>query len=205
MANDNYYDLLGISKTASEEEIKRAFHKKAHEYHPDKGGDAEMFKKINEAYQVLSDKSKRAQYDRFGAAGVGNGGFSSQGGPGGFGNGNFSGGYDQGDFAGFSGFGGFADMFSDMFGQAMANVQAEVQISVPQAVVGDTLELRVGQDKIRLVIPSGTQDGDTVVFRGKGKTFRSGRGDLTIILRVVIPRRLSRREKELYEELKKLR
>lgn len=64
--NMNYYEILGVTKTASQEEIKKAFHKLAHKYHPDKGGDEKKFKEINEAYQVLSDKQKRAQYDQFG-------------------------------------------------------------------------------------------------------------------------------------------
>lgn len=62
----DYYQILGVSKSASQEEIKKAFHKLAHKYHPDKGGDESKFKEINEAYQVLSDKQKRAQYDQFG-------------------------------------------------------------------------------------------------------------------------------------------
>lgn len=66
MAKD-YYEILGVSRTASEEEIKKAFRKLAHRHHPDKGGgDAEKFKELNEAYQTLSNKEKRAQYDRFG-------------------------------------------------------------------------------------------------------------------------------------------
>ena len=91
-----------------------------------------------------------------------------------------------------------------MFGAAMANVQAEVQISIPQAVLGDRVELRVGNDKVTLDIPAGTQDGQQMVFRGMGNQYRNGRGDLSIILRVVTPRRLSKREKELYEELKNI-
>ncbi len=68
MAKD-YYHILGIAKTASDEEVKKAYRKLAHQYHPDKqGGDEKKFKEINEAYQVLSDKSKRLQYDRFGSA-----------------------------------------------------------------------------------------------------------------------------------------
>lgn len=62
----NYYKILGINKNASEDEIKRAFRRLAHKYHPDKGGDEKKFKEINEAYQVLSNKEKRQQYDRFG-------------------------------------------------------------------------------------------------------------------------------------------
>ena len=68
MAKD-YYQILGVTKTASEEEIKKAYRKLAHQYHPDKpGGDEKRFKEINEAYQILSDRAKRAQYDRFGTA-----------------------------------------------------------------------------------------------------------------------------------------
>jgi molecular chaperone DnaJ len=62
----DYYKILGINKDASEDEVKKAFRKLAHKYHPDKGGDEKKFKEINEAYQVLSNKDKRAQYDRFG-------------------------------------------------------------------------------------------------------------------------------------------
>lgn len=62
----DYYEILGVTKSASQDEIKKAFHKLAHQYHPDKGGDENKFKEINEAYQVLSDAQKRQQYDQFG-------------------------------------------------------------------------------------------------------------------------------------------
>src|SRR5260370_33180363 len=77
----DYYQILGISRVATEEEIKKAYRKLAHQHHPDKaGGDEKKFKEINEAYQVLSDRAKRANYDRFGSAEPGAAGFNWQGG-----------------------------------------------------------------------------------------------------------------------------
>ena len=68
----DYYKTLGVNKNATEAEIKAAFRKLAHEHHPDKNkGDDKKFKEINEAYQTLSNKQKRAQYDQFGSAGPG--------------------------------------------------------------------------------------------------------------------------------------
>ncbi len=117
MAND-YYNILGVAKGASDDEIKKAYRKLAHKHHPDKaGGDEKKFKEINEAYQVLSDKTKRSQYDQFGQT-FRPGDFSGQGGPAsGF---DFSG-FDFGDiFSGFSERGGpasgFEDIFSGIFG-----------------------------------------------------------------------------------------
>jgi molecular chaperone DnaJ len=102
MAKD-YYQTLGVERGASKDDIKKAFHRLAHKYHPDKkGGDEAKFKEINEAYQTLSDDSKRRQYDSFGSGGGA--------GPGGF------------DFSGFNSddLGGiqfdFGDIFSNIFG-----------------------------------------------------------------------------------------
>lgn len=112
MAAD-YYELLGVAKTASPEEIKRAFRTKAHQFHPDKAnGDAEKFKQINAAYQVLSDTDKRRQYDQFGqtydqARRQGGGPAGAE--PfGGFG--------QAGGFTGNVDFGDLGDIFGDMFG-----------------------------------------------------------------------------------------
>ncbi len=109
----DYYNILGVSRTATPEEIKSAFRKKAHEYYPDKGGDAEKFKEINEAYQVLSNAQKRQQYDRFGSSFQNNGqaGFN-----GGF-NMDFE---DLGDI-----FGGFGDIFG--FGGQMRGAKRPVR------------------------------------------------------------------------------
>jgi molecular chaperone DnaJ len=103
----DYYKILGVEKGASSEDIKKAYYKLAHQYHPDKkGGDEAKFKEVNEAYQTLSDKDKRAQYDRFGTT--------------------FTGGQQQGGFnqninwedimGNMGGFGGIEDIF-EMFGE----------------------------------------------------------------------------------------
>jgi len=112
MAKD-FYEVLGVSKTATDQEIKKAYRKLALEYHPDKHkGDKaaeEKFKEVNQAYEVLSDKQKRDNYDRFGSA--------EAGGFGGFGGGGQGGFNAQGfDFSSFSGSGGFADIFETFFG-----------------------------------------------------------------------------------------
>ncbi len=83
----DYYKILGISKAATDDEVKKAFHKLAHKYHPDKGGDEKKFKEINEAYQILSNKEKRTQYDRFGTVFEGGQGASGAHGAGPFGGG----------------------------------------------------------------------------------------------------------------------
>ncbi len=115
----DYYSILGVSKTASEQEIKKAYRKQALQYHPDKNkGDKsseQKFKDANEAYEVLSDKQKRANYDQFGSAegAFGPGGAGFGGGGAGFGQGFTGQGFDFGNFAGQ---GGFADIFETFFG-----------------------------------------------------------------------------------------
>src|SRR5574337_815597 len=110
MAKD-YYKILGVNKSASEDEIKKAFRKLAHQYHPDKkGGDEAKFKEVNEAYSVLSDKKKRTQYDQFGStmgAGPGASGFD----PSGFG-------FDFSNFGNAADFdmGDLGDILSSIFG-----------------------------------------------------------------------------------------
>jgi len=104
----DYYEVLGVPKSASGEEVKKAFHRLAHKHHPHKGGDEKKFKEINEAYQVLSDKEKRAQYDQFGQVfeggnpGAGSQGFGFQWG-------------QQGANMDFD-LGDLGDLFGDLFG-----------------------------------------------------------------------------------------
>jgi len=207
--NKDYYKILGVSKNASQDEIKRAYRKLAHEYHPDKNqahADGARFKEINEAYQVLSNPAKRSQYDQFGA--VGGPGFE------GFNWGDASG-WDFRDFSakggsafggGGFGFGGLGDIFEDFFGGVFSQVQTEVEINLTAALLGEKINLRTSQgENITMEIPSGTQDGTTFRFRGKGMLDRRGRrGDLLVTVRVKLPKRLSREQKELLEELKRM-
>lgn len=130
MNNTEFYDRLGVSKDASQDEIKKAYRKMSKKYHPDINkapGAEEKYKEIQEAYETLGDEQKRAAYDQYGAAGA-NGGFG-----GGFGGG--SGGF--GGFDGGAGFGGFEDILSSFFGGGggMRNPNAPRQ--------GDDLQYRV--------------------------------------------------------------
>jgi molecular chaperone DnaJ len=153
MAKD-YYETLGVPKTASKDEIKKAFYKLAQKYHPDKkGGNEAKFKQANEAYQILSDDAKRSKYDQYGS------GFENMGQQGGY-----SGGAQSG-FGGFDfsqGFGGFQngsaefdlnDIFSDFFGGGMGggrqevrrgrDISTEIQISFADSIFGVTRKVLI--------------------------------------------------------------
>ena len=143
MAKRDYYEVLDVSRTATEVEIKKSFRKLAMKYHPDRNPDdkeaEEKFKEINEAYAVLSDEKKRASYDQFGHAGMGgNGGF--------------------GGAEGFSGgFGGFADAFGDIFGDIFGqrsrgsansayrgnDLSYAVELTLEEAAQGKEMKIRV--------------------------------------------------------------
>lgn len=149
----DYYKILGVAKNASAEELKKAFHSLAHQYHPDKvGGDVAKFKTINEAYQVLSDPQKRAQYDQFGfdfvnQAGGGAGGGSP------FGGFDFNGAnvnFDFGDLEGM--FGGIGDMFGfggggrgRQQGNRGGDVAVDVELTLPEAAFGVERVLRLNK------------------------------------------------------------
>lgn len=160
MSKRDYYEVLGVPKDASEADIKKAFRKLAIKYHPDKNRDnpkaaEEKFKEINEAYSVLSDKNKRAQYDQFGMDAFQNGNASGAGqGFGGFGG---FGGFSQGGFS-QGGFGGFGDIFDSFFGgqgsrqsngpERGADLRFDVDISFKQAAFGTEMEIQVPKDEI---------------------------------------------------------
>lgn len=165
MSDQDYYELLGVSKGASAEEIKKAYRRMAMKYHPDRNpGDKEAeakFKEIGEAYAVLSDDQKRAAYDRYGKAGVDP---SAAGGPG-------------GGFGGFGNMGGadfqstFGDIFSDLFGGGRArgsheqsfrgnDVRFELEITLEEAAKGRKMDIRVpGWDECDVCHGTGCKPG----------------------------------------------
>lgn len=196
-SSKSYYDILGVKKSASQDEIKKAFRKLAQKYHPDAGGDEEKFKEINEAYAVLSDPKKKEQYDRFGTVGD----FAGAGGN---------------PFAGYGGgnpFGGGASFnWSDIFGN-MANgdgafgsnwdfrvnhaakgkdLQASIQLSFDEAFGGCTKKVSIRipstqeTETVTAKIPAGAMDGGKLRFKGKGEYGIQGgkRGDLIVITRI---------------------
>jgi len=149
MAKD-YYKTLDVEKSASQDEIKKAFRKIAHKHHPDKkGGDEKKFKEANEAYQTLSNEQKRAQYDRFGSAGPNMGG--GAGGGQGFGGFDFSG-FQQGGAGGFD----FGDIdLGDLFGGGRRSsrkrrgqdMQMRIEIDFTDAVFGVDKKVELEQTK----------------------------------------------------------
>ncbi len=173
----DYYKILGIEKNASQDDIKRAFRKLAHEHHPDKGGNAEKFKEANEAYQVLGDDAKRRQYDQFGSEGPqGFGGFSAGGGSP-FGGGGFSG-FDPSMFE------EFGDIFGGMFGgggrrgsraQRGEDIAVAVTLSFKEAVFGVTKEIPLSRTMrcercAGVGAEPGTKMHTCATCKGKGST-----------------------------------
>ncbi len=203
MAKRDYYEVLGVSKNASDDEIKKAYRKLAIKYHPDKNpGDKaaeEKFKEVNEAHDVLSDKQKRARYDQFGHAGVNGagGGNPFGGGAGGF---DFNGQSFNFDFGGA---GGFEDILSNLFGfgggarrpRRGADYQTNVTLTFEEAIFGTTKTISNEGEDIKVKIPAGIDDGMSIRLRGKGgpaPTADGEKGDLYVRIRVKPHKALTR-------------
>lgn len=149
MAKRDYYEVLGVAKGASDDEIKKAYRKLALEHHPDKGGDGEKFKEIGEAYEVLKDPQKKAQYDQFGHNPFGNAGSGGAGGYEGFGGFNTSGmEFDLGDLGDVFGsfFGGSPNARGGSRTERPRDVETSLNLSFEEGVFGAektiTLELQ---------------------------------------------------------------
>lgn len=200
----DYYEILGVSKSASDDEIKKAYRKLAVKYHPDRNpGDKEAeakFKEINEAHEVLSDKQKRARYDQFGHAGVGGAGGNPFGGAGNpFGGFNYNGQTFNFDFGGA---GGFEDILGSLFGfggsrrpRRGADLQTSITLTFEEAIFGTTKEISANGENIKIKVPAGIDDGMSIRLRGKGGEAPEGsteKGDLYIKVRVKPHKNLTR-------------
>jgi len=181
MANKDYYTILGVDKKASKEDVKKAFRKLAHKYHPDKkGGDEAKFKEASEAYSVLSDDKKRAEYDSYGRVFSGGGGAGQ--------------GFEGFDFSQFTGgqggfdiniddlFGGFSDIFGRGGSQTRRGRDITIDIELPfnEAVFGSTRKVLVTKDSTCNSCKGsgaepGTQTKTCPTCNGKGQLVESQR------------------------------
>ena len=223
MAFIDYYKILGVDKTIPQKDVKKAYLKRAKQFHPDLHPDdpkaKAKFQALNEAYDVIGDPEKRKKYDQYGeqwkqadafggAGGGGFGGFS-----GGAGGGSPFEGFDFSSFANGRGGGGFSSFFEDLFGGAMRGgaaggfgqqhpreTQANVNIDMYTALLGGDVIVTVPDGKkLRLKLKPGTQPGTKVRLRGKGQNG----ADLIITYNVTLPTDLSPHQRQLLEEMRR--
>ena len=224
MAFIDYYKILGVDKTIPQKDVKKAYLKRAKQFHPDLHPDdpkaKAMFQALNEAYDVIGDPEKRKKYDQYGEQWKQADAFGGAGGAGGFGG--FSKGtgggspFDGFDFSAFTngrGGGGFSSFFEDLFGGAMRGgaaggfgqqqpreTQASVNIDMYTALLGGDVIVTVPDGKkLRLKLKPGTQPGTKVRLRGKGQNG----ADLIITYNVTLPTDLSPHQRQLLEEMRR--
>ena len=191
MAERDYYEVLGVNRNASPEEIKRAYRKVALQHHPDKNpGDKtaeEKFKEASNAYDVLSDPEKRKIYDIRGHAGVHNAGFQ--------GYTNFEDIFTNfGDIFGREVFGNFGDVFGDVFSrenptgfgrQRRGNLRTKLTIPFEESILGAEKRIQVNDRTLTIKIPAGIKDGQSLRLTGQGDLTASGqRGSLIVKIAV---------------------
>ena len=224
MAFIDYYKILGVDKTIAQKDVKKAYLKRAKQFHPDLHPDdpkaKAKFQALNEAYDVIGDPEKRKKYDQYGEQwkqadqmGGGFGGFGGQGG------GSPFEGFDFSSFTKSGGGGGFSSFFESLFGggggssfgggspfggfgfqQGPQESKAKVSIDMYTALLGgDIIVALQGGTKLKLKIKPGTQPGTKVRLRGKGQ----GGGDLIVTYQVTLPTTLSDRQRQLLEEMRR--
>lgn len=221
----NLYDTLGVDKTASAEEIKKAYRKQAMKYHPDKNkGDAgaeKKFKEVNEAYQTLSDSGKRKQYDTFGSAGGNPFWWAWGGNPFGSGSGawgfedifsQFWGGWNQGQHVDFD----FGDLFWNMWNGWSRRTQREepkkpisldfektYEVPIFDIILGCKIEVSgVYGQKAKLTIPAGTKPGSKFRVKEFWKSEGSKKGNLIVKVEALMPKTISDIDKWLLEQIR---
>jgi curved DNA-binding protein len=218
MEYKDYYQVLGVGKKATEEEIKKAYRKLAVKYHPDKNQGnktaEEKFKEVSEAYQVLGDAEKRKQYDKLGAnwKQYQQGGFEQGPRTGGSRGRTHSYGTPDGDFFDASGFSDFfesffgrgqqqSNSFDRDFGSPPGDLTGEIPITLEEAYHGTERVVDLGGEKIKIKIKPGAYDGLTLRARGKGQKSASGKaGDLHLNINVLPHPVFQRRGDDLHME-----
>lgn len=220
----NYYDILGVPKTADEKDIKKAFRRLAKKYHPDANQNdpkaEEKFKELNEAYEILSDPQKKEMYDRFGS--VSPQGFPGAGAPGGYTRTytqNGGDGFDIGDIGSFfetilggrgraaggasgnAGFNPFGGRTGAMVG---SDIEQPVTISLREAYQGATRIVTKGERQLRVNIPAGATNGTKVRMSGEGEPGAGGGkpGDLYLVITVEPDPNFTREGDNLTTEVK---
>jgi curved DNA-binding protein len=215
----DYYKILGVSKTASNDDIKKAFRKLAVKYHPDKNpGDKvaeEKFKEINEANEVLSDPEKRKKYDELGEnwQQYQNGGRQQQQGDFDWGSWQSSGGGRQYSSTGFGDEGDFSDFFESVFGGGFrggqsrgprkgSDYRAEAEISLEEAYYGTSRLMEVNGEKLQMKFKPGTKDGQTLRIKGKGApgSGKGDRGDIYVTVHIPPHPHFERKENDIHCE-----
>ena len=202
----DYYEILGVDRSVSESDLKKAFKRLAIKYHPDKNPGnkeaEEKFKEAAEAYEVLSDQAKRQTYDQFGHQGV-----NSNFGQSGFQN------VDINDiFNNIFGDEIFGDIFGDIFGRAGTrrpprgrNIQMAYEMTLEEAVFGKDVEIRLpnSNKKVSVNIPAGVDTGNKIRLSGEGEPSQYGgeNGDLFIVVQVSKHELLEREGNHLYCEV----
>lgn len=218
-ASKDPYDILGVSRTASADEIKRAYRRLAKEHHPDRNrgdkGSELRFKEIQAAYDVVGDPERRAQFDRFGAGGPQPDFRQWRGHPGGGGGGsddfqvNIS---DLGDLSsifeqffrrgGGGGFGGMNGGRMAPEAEVSADLEHVVELTLEEAIAGTSREIVLSgagkSERLRIKIPAGVSDGQRIRVAGKGSPRRGGRGDLILICQVRSHAYFTREGSDLY-------
>ncbi len=193
------YETLGVSENASADEIKKSYRKLARKYHPDINKDesaVEKFKEINAAYEVLSDKEKKAQYDQYGDQMFGGQNFHD------FARGQ-GGGVDLDEilrqmFGGGGGFGGARGGFGG-FGAPDLDMQARITVPFMVSINGGKHAVSVGGQSFEIKIPAGIKSGETMRVRGKGKQYQGQAGDLLLQVEVASSDEYERKGDNLYK------